>query len=182
MCYLQAILFSNIHCIPSIPSLSHTVPISEQYNHHYNARVYNVEDTTTPDVYEKGEGVKQDYKEAFEWFRKAAEQGNTKAQFNLGLMYYKGQGVKQDYTEAAKWYRKAAAQGYAAAQSNLVNMYKCSSSSLSSLTPAGPTDCDVPLGTEVLVEDGNGGEYRNSLHFLASAKIPLSNQESARGC
>ena len=44
------------------------------------------------------------------WYRKAAEQGDAKAQFNLALRYYKGEGVTQDYAEAAKWYRKAAEQ------------------------------------------------------------------------
>ena len=36
----------------------------------------------------------QDYAEAVRWFRKAAEQGDADAQFNLGRMYYEGQGVK----------------------------------------------------------------------------------------
>ena len=50
------------------------------------------------------------------WFRKAAEQGDADAQFNLGVMYRNGQGVKQDDFEAVKWYRKAAEQGDAKAQ------------------------------------------------------------------
>ncbi|MCY2935316.1 MAG: tetratricopeptide repeat protein, partial [Planctomycetota bacterium] len=58
------------------------------------------------------------------WYRKAAEQGDSMAQFNLGLMYYNGRGVPQDNTEAAKWYRKAAEQGHANAQCNLGLMYK----------------------------------------------------------
>ncbi len=40
------------------------------------------------------------YAEAVRWYGRAAEQGNTSAQFNLGLMYGKGQGVPQDYVEA----------------------------------------------------------------------------------
>ena len=35
-----------------------------------------------------------------EQLRKAAEQGNIAAQFNLALMYAKGLGVSQDYQEA----------------------------------------------------------------------------------
>jgi TPR repeat protein len=38
----------------------------------------------------------QDYAEAVKWYRKAAEQGDVKAQSNLGVMYASGQGVKQD--------------------------------------------------------------------------------------
>src|SRR5438876_377180 len=55
--------------------------------------------------------------------RKAAEQGDAKAQFDLAVMYYKGRGLPQDYAEAARWYRKAADQGYAKAQFNLGSMY-----------------------------------------------------------
>ena len=45
-------------------------------------------------------------------FRKAAEQGNAKAQFNLGECYVHGTGVARNEVEAVKWYRKAAAQGH----------------------------------------------------------------------
>ena len=48
-----------------------------------------------------------------------AEQGDARAQYNLGVCYYFGEGVEQDYEEAVKWYRKAAEQGYARAQYNL---------------------------------------------------------------
>ena len=68
-------------------------------------------------------GKPQDYTEAFRWFRKAAEMGNTNAYSILGLMYQNGDGVAQNYAEAVKWYRMAAEQGYAKAQSNLGLMY-----------------------------------------------------------
>jgi TPR repeat protein len=54
---------------------------------------------------------------------KAAEQGDAKAQDNLGIMYHEGQGVPQDDSQALDWYRKAAEQGYAKAQLNLGFMY-----------------------------------------------------------
>ena len=73
--------------------------------------------------YFEGKGVPQDYTKAAEWYRKAAEQGNTDAQFVLGAMYYKGQGVPQDYTVAAKWYREAAKQGDADIQFILGALY-----------------------------------------------------------
>ena len=49
----------------------------------------------------------QDYKEAVNWYRKAAEQGNAKARFNLGVMYEKGQGVRQDSVAAYALYNIA---------------------------------------------------------------------------
>ena len=69
------------------------------------------------------QGVPQDFEEAAEWYRKAAEQGDAQAQFNLGHCYERGQGVPQDFSEAVKWYRKAAEQGHTSAQENLGACY-----------------------------------------------------------
>jgi len=74
-------------------------------------------------MYDKGQGVPQDYAAAVKWYREAAEQGFAEAQYNLGMMYYTGEGVPQDYAEAAKWYLKAAGQGIASAQFYLGLMY-----------------------------------------------------------
>ena len=67
--------------------------------------------------------LRKDYALAAQLFRLIAEQGNAKAQYNLGLMYDKGQGLPQDDREALKWYRKAAEQGHARAQGNLGLIY-----------------------------------------------------------
>ena len=53
-----------------------------------------------------GSGVPQDYVEAANWFRKAAERGYADAQYRLAQMLAIGQGIRQDETEAANWYRK----------------------------------------------------------------------------
>ncbi len=53
--------------------------------------------------YETGNGVEQDYVEAAEWYRKAADQGVAKAQKELGNLYAKGRGVPRDYEEAYFW-------------------------------------------------------------------------------
>lgn len=74
-------------------------------------------------MYANGEGVSRDYKQATNWYTKAAEQGYARAQFNLGLQYEEGQGVKQDYEEAVSWYTKAAERDYTDAQYNLGLMY-----------------------------------------------------------
>ncbi|WP_275284986.1 tetratricopeptide repeat protein [Thiospirillum jenense] len=59
-----------------------------------------------------------DYAKAFQIMQLLAEQGNAKAQSNLGVMYENGRGVAQDYAEAVRWFRKAADQGDAKAQLN----------------------------------------------------------------
>ncbi|EQD25010.1 MAG: hypothetical protein D084_Lepto4C00285G0002 [Leptospirillum sp. Group IV 'UBA BS'] len=56
---------------------------------------------------------------AAQLIRKAALQGNARAQFNLGLLHLKGKGVPQDLSQAALWFERAAEQGLAAAQFNL---------------------------------------------------------------
>ena len=64
-----------------------------------------------------------DYKTALDIWRPLAEQGNARAQNNLGVMYENGKGVERDLSEAVKWWRKAARQGYPDAQYNLGAMY-----------------------------------------------------------
>ena len=70
-----------------------------------------------------GFGVNKDERKAFEFVKKAAEQGHAGAQNRLGLCFEKGKGVQQDYQKAVYWYTKAAEQGSAAAQFNLGYMY-----------------------------------------------------------
>ena len=62
-------------------------------------------------MYAEGHGVSQDYKEAVKWFRKAAEQGEALAQYDLGFMYGKGHGVPRDYILAHMWFTLAAGNG-----------------------------------------------------------------------
>ena len=64
-------------------------------------------------MYDYGQGVEKDASIGVQWYRKAAEQGFAKSQYNLGHCYENGSGVKKDLNEAVRWYRKAAAQGYA---------------------------------------------------------------------
>lgn len=66
---------------------------------------------------------KKDYAEALRLFRIASDQGNARAQGNLGYMYGNGRGVPKDDKEAVRWYRLAAEQGNALAQSNLGQIY-----------------------------------------------------------
>ncbi len=74
-------------------------------------------------MYDSGEGVIEDDREAVKWYRLAAEQGYAPAQARLGFMYANGEGVIEDDKEAFKWYRLAAQQGLAPAQYNLAVMY-----------------------------------------------------------
>ena len=64
------------------------------------------------------------YNTAFQNWKELAENGNAKAQNNLGILYRKGLGVERDSAEAFKWYKMAANQNFAKAQFNLGLMYK----------------------------------------------------------
>ena len=66
---------------------------------------------------------RKDYVTAAKLMRVAADQGNSVAQYELGVMYDEGRGVIQDYKEAVKWFRLSADQGNARAQFNLGVMY-----------------------------------------------------------
>ena len=66
---------------------------------------------TANEAFEKGKEafLNGDYITAAKCFRKAAEQGNAYAQYNLGVMYYEGKGVPQDYVQSYIWLSIAAA-------------------------------------------------------------------------
>ena len=62
-------------------------------------------------MYYEGDGVPQNYAEARKWYKKAAEQGNADAQYNLGRMYSGGKGGRLDGQIAKEWYGKACDNG-----------------------------------------------------------------------
>jgi TPR repeat protein len=67
-----------------------------------------------------GRCVEKDPEQAVYWFKKAAEQGEPRAQYMLGNAFENGAGgLPQDYAAAAAWYQKAAEQGDAKAQFGL---------------------------------------------------------------
>lgn len=61
--------------------------------------------------YERGLGVKTDYKKAFEYYKLTADKGDADAQENLAIFYESGLGTNQNYTLAFKYFSLAAAQG-----------------------------------------------------------------------
>jgi len=64
-----------------------------------------------------------DYETALKEWTPFAEQGVSKAQYNLGQFYRLGLGVPQNYRTAVKWYTLSAKQGDAPSQSNLGVIY-----------------------------------------------------------
>ena len=63
-------------------------------------------------------------KRAVEWYKKAAEAGNSKAMNNLAVMYAKGKGVDIDKNQAFHWFKKSAEAGNIVAMRNLAKCYR----------------------------------------------------------
>ena len=87
-------------------------------------------------MYDRGQGVPQDFAEALKWYRKAAEQGFAEAQTNLGIMYYTGQGVPKDYVLARMWFTLATSGYPASENAKRERAEKFSDIAASKMTPA----------------------------------------------
>src|SRR5579883_1471007 len=76
-------------------------------------------------MYGSGLGVRQDFAQAMEWYRQAAERGDRSAQWSLGLGYMRGLGgLPVDQRMAAQLFQRAAEQGFAYAQGDLGMAYE----------------------------------------------------------
>lgn len=63
-------------------------------------------------AYRQGNGVDKDYYLAAYWMKKAADNGNVFAAYNLAGMYASARGVCLDYAEASRLYQLAASKGH----------------------------------------------------------------------
>ena len=67
-------------------------------------------------------GIRQDYKLALHYYRLAAEQGQSEAMLNLGVMSRDGLGAAPNHSAAVFWFRQAADRGTIDATYNLARM------------------------------------------------------------
>ncbi|MGE8541529.1 MAG: tetratricopeptide repeat protein [Acinetobacter sp.] len=72
--------------------------------------------------YQYGKDVAKDERQAFAWFKAAADQGLSAAQLNVGRMLADGMGTKKDETLARQYFEKAASRGDNRASFNLAMM------------------------------------------------------------
>lgn len=72
--------------------------------------------------YDKKPG-KENEIEALKWWTKAAELGDAKAQYTVGLIYFTGIGAKKDMKTAQHWFLKSAQQGDKDAQFHVGIIY-----------------------------------------------------------
>ena len=64
----------------------------------------------------KGDGVEKDVEKAVYWWQKAADAGDSDAQYRLAFCYLKGDGVEKDVEKAVYWCQKAADAGNSGAE------------------------------------------------------------------
>ena len=62
-------------------------------------------------MYLYGRGVEESLFEGMRWIKRAADNGDSEALYNMGYFYESGIGVEQDHEHALEWYRKAAQKG-----------------------------------------------------------------------
>ncbi|MBU3848830.1 MAG: sel1 repeat family protein [Candidatus Acinetobacter avistercoris] len=72
--------------------------------------------------YQQGKEIGKDLKQAFTWFKAAADQGISSAQLNVGRMYADGIGVSKNEALARSYFEKAASHGDNRASFNLAVM------------------------------------------------------------
>jgi len=65
----------------------------------------------------------EDYTKAYEAWLPLAKDGDSAAEYNLGILYQYGLGVKQDVSEAVKWYMQSAEAGFGDASMHLGDLY-----------------------------------------------------------
>jgi len=76
-------------------------------------------------IYANGKGVKRDMYQAMAWYKKAAEQNNAEAQYNLAKLISQrpDKGDPRAMKRVKYWYEKAAAGGQKEAVNNLALLY-----------------------------------------------------------
>ena len=120
---------------------------------------------------------RRDYQTASKLFRNGADRGDSKAQYQLSIMYDKGQGVTQDYKEAVKWFQLSADQGDANAQYNLGVMYA---------NGQGVTQDDIKAHMWLNISAMAGNEKAKTARDIVAKKMSQTQiekaQEMARRC
>jgi TPR repeat protein len=113
-------------------------------------------------IYDRGLGVSPDYAQALSWFQKAADQGDSEAQFRPGLMYKTSRCVAQDNPLTAAGIGAATIAGAAAYYDSVGNLDG------SFGFDVGDWQIDVDLGLNQDEVDGS-----DDFHFQINVTYPL---------
>ena len=75
-------------------------------------------------MYDQGDGVPQSAKAAYEWYGRAAAQGEPESLNQMGAAYELGEGVGENWDLAARYYQASAVQGWVKGQSAFGRAYQ----------------------------------------------------------
>lgn len=103
----------------------------------------------------------QGYKEALEWHRMSAQQGNVDAQVQLGLLYSLGIACKKDLQESLRWYTLAAKRGNTSAQRILGEVYELGNQIPQNFAEAAKWYCLAAKNGDVHAQFALGCLYRD---------------------
>jgi TPR repeat protein len=114
------------------------------------------------------------FKEAADWFRKAADQGHAIAQIDLGSLYFDGRGLAQSDAQALRWWRKAAEQGHVGAQMNVASL-------IESGRGTKPDSAEAFRWRLKVAESGNPeAQYLVAIHFLKGNGVEKDSTQCAQ--
>ena len=113
------------------------------------------------DIIPNGEDRKQiNYREAFNWYKKAADKGLDAAQWKLGYMYALGLGIEKDLDKSIYWRKKAAEQGYCVYIFEMAMSYNYGViSDLSTYSSWGTSENGMPAWDAEIPRDVNEVDY-----------------------
>jgi TPR repeat protein len=110
----------------------------------------------------------KDTPRAARWYKRAADQGYAKAQYNLGVLYSQGDGVAKDRGVTAKLYQAAAIQNLIEAQYDLAAMLYYGDGV--------PKDQRQALHWwEIVAKQDPGSCTQRELHLVSKAKNNVAN-------
>ena len=119
---------------PPPPNVSDAAKLNRDPTPHLDAAdAYNVRPSNNAQITAGAKPAKpatpapkltDDHHFAVQLYQESAENGDSDAQYKLGLLYLTGNGALQDFAEAAKWLKLAAERGYALAQYELGLIYR----------------------------------------------------------
>jgi TPR repeat protein len=75
-------------------------------------------------MYDQGDGVALNKRDAFHWYMSAAQSGEPAAENEVGSFYEDGAVIQQDWAEAAKWYQLSVQSGWGLGELNLGRAYE----------------------------------------------------------
>ena len=104
--------------------------ISIMFNFSYSDTLVNIQELSIKEdaksQYELGKIYRKngEYKKAFEYFKKVANENFPEAQNIMGVIYENGFGIEKDFKKSFEWTLKSANQGYPIAQNNIGLKYE----------------------------------------------------------